>query len=206
MRHYLCVWPMCSKAYVATFATKSCKVSIFEGDGYNIKGVYSVSTYVYIYRQHTYKYQLKNGHTAICVYINTFTSTLVLPMQTYGQLQRCTCIFSLVVSTYNQLTCLLQNSMSYNIYWVLVVTCAVHKILCQIAVCLAERPTWASLRTSQDFNLLIGNSHRHTWFMGCILQVYLSDLCGFTHYAPKGESRGMCILFQEVVAVVAFGC
>ena len=32
--------------------------------------------------------------------------------------------------------------------WVLVVTCAVYKILCQMAVCLAERPTWASPRTS----------------------------------------------------------
>ena len=53
-------------------------------------------------------------------------------------------------------------------YWVLVATCAVHKILCQIAVYLAERPTWTSLTASQDFNLLIGNSHRHTWFMGCI--------------------------------------
>ena len=33
-------------------------------------------------------------------------------------------------------------------YWVQVVTCAVYKILCQMAVCLAERPTWASPRTS----------------------------------------------------------
>ena len=32
--------------------------------------------------------------------------------------------------------------------WVQVVTCAVYKILCQMAVCLAERPTWASPRTS----------------------------------------------------------
>ena len=32
--------------------------------------------------------------------------------------------------------------------WVPVVTCAVYKILCQMAVCLAERPTWASPRTS----------------------------------------------------------